>query len=166
MIFHLLTVFPNNVAEQKRYYITNMLKKPQHVTTCQIVQCVEQLNSHIVQLPCWYYSPSAKLSMILMNVPFAEVDLTSYVLWMCPHLWQDHFSLHKKGMIPMDMCLLLLSFKGIECECTQERFNAQSNKKVTRETRDLVPCTWARFPRKLAPRCIATSARSMRVHIP
>ncbi len=29
VMLHLLTVFPNNAAEQERYYITNMLKKPQ-----------------------------------------------------------------------------------------------------------------------------------------
>ncbi len=29
MLFHLLTVFPINVAEQEKYYITNVLKKPQ-----------------------------------------------------------------------------------------------------------------------------------------
>ena len=34
MIFHLLTVFPNNTAEQERYYITNMLKKPQRLSVC------------------------------------------------------------------------------------------------------------------------------------
>ena len=27
-MFHLLTVFPNSVAEQERYYITNVLKNP------------------------------------------------------------------------------------------------------------------------------------------
>ena len=26
VMFHLLTVFPNNAAEQERYYITNVLK--------------------------------------------------------------------------------------------------------------------------------------------
>ena len=29
VMIHLLTVFPNNTAEQERYYITNMLKKSQ-----------------------------------------------------------------------------------------------------------------------------------------
>ncbi len=29
IMFHLLTVFPNNAAEQKKYYLSNMLKKPQ-----------------------------------------------------------------------------------------------------------------------------------------
>jgi hypothetical protein len=38
--------------------------------------------------------------------------------------------------------------------------------RVRKETRGLVPCTWARFPRKLAPRSIANSARSLGAHIP
>jgi hypothetical protein len=50
MMFHLLTVFPNNAAEQEWYNITNVLKKPQHVSICQFVQRVEQLDSAIVQL--------------------------------------------------------------------------------------------------------------------
>jgi hypothetical protein len=58
--FHLLTVVPNNAAEQERYYITNMLKKPQRISIRQFVQRVEQLNSYILQLSCWYYSPSVK----------------------------------------------------------------------------------------------------------
>ncbi len=28
VLFHLLTVFPINMAEQEKYYITNVLKKP------------------------------------------------------------------------------------------------------------------------------------------
>jgi hypothetical protein len=71
MIFHLLAMFPNNAVEQERYYITNVLKKkPQRISVSQFVQRVEQLNSYIVQLPCWFYSPSAKPSMIPMNVLF------------------------------------------------------------------------------------------------
>jgi hypothetical protein len=67
MMFHLLAMFSNNVAEQERYYITNVLKKPQQVRVCQFVQRVEQLNANIAQLPCWYYSPNAKPLMIPMN---------------------------------------------------------------------------------------------------
>ncbi len=29
--FHLLDMFPNDAAEQQRYYISNVLKKPQRV---------------------------------------------------------------------------------------------------------------------------------------
>ncbi len=72
--FHLLTVFPKNVAEQERYYVTNVVKKPQHVSICQFVQPVEQLNSYILQLPCWYYSPSVKPNTIPMNLPFVDIE--------------------------------------------------------------------------------------------
>ncbi len=31
VMFHLLTVFPNYAAKQEKYYLSNMLKKPQRV---------------------------------------------------------------------------------------------------------------------------------------
>jgi hypothetical protein len=52
VMFHLHTMFPNNVAEQQRNFLTNMLKKPQRISVRQFVQCVEQLNVYVVQLPC------------------------------------------------------------------------------------------------------------------
>jgi hypothetical protein len=131
MVIHLLTAFPNNAAEQERYYITNMLKKPQRISVCQFVQRVEQLNSHITQLPCWFYSPSAKPSMISMNLPFTKADLVSHLLWVCPLTWQDHFNLHEKDMIPADISLLLMSLEATERICIQERSNAQSKEKAS-----------------------------------
>jgi hypothetical protein len=47
MMFHLLTAFPINAAEQEKYYITNILKKPQRVNVRQFVRRVEQLNAYI-----------------------------------------------------------------------------------------------------------------------
>jgi hypothetical protein len=119
VMFHLLIVFPNNAAKQERYYLTTVLKKPQHVSERQFMQRVEQLNSYIAQLPCWFYSPSVQPIMILANVLFTKADLTSHVLQMCPHMWQDQFNLHKKGMTPMDMCLLCMSLEAIEHICKQ-----------------------------------------------
>jgi hypothetical protein len=52
-MFHLLTAFPINVAEQEKYYVTNVLKKPQHINICQFVCRVEQLNAYIAQMPCF-----------------------------------------------------------------------------------------------------------------
>ncbi len=60
MMFQLLTMFSNNTAEQEWYYITNVLKKSQHISVHQFVQRVEWLNSYIVQLPRWFYSPNKK----------------------------------------------------------------------------------------------------------
>jgi hypothetical protein len=47
IMFHLLTMFPINVAEQEKYYVTNVLKKPQRINVRQFVRCVEQLNAYI-----------------------------------------------------------------------------------------------------------------------
>jgi hypothetical protein len=88
-MFHLLTVFPNNAAEQEKYYLSNVLKKPQRVGICQFVRPVEQLNAYVAQLPCWYYSPSYNAGMMPANVSFTEADLASHVLRMCPHQWPD-----------------------------------------------------------------------------
>ncbi len=123
VMFHLFTVFPNNAAEQERYYITNVLKKPQRVSIRQFVQRVEQLNSYISQLPCWHYSPSVKAKTVPMNVSFAEADLSSHVLRMCPYTWQDQYNLHEKGGAPTNMRSLLQSLKAIERVCGQEGSN-------------------------------------------
>ncbi len=130
VIFYLLTMFPNSAAEQVWYYITNVLKKPQRISMHQVMQRIEQLNFYIAQLPCWFYSPSAKPSTLSMNVPFTEADLVSHAIRMCPHTWQDHFNHHKKSMTPMDMHSLLMSLKTIERMCAQETSNAPSNKKA------------------------------------
>ncbi len=49
IMFHLLAVFPNNVAEQEKYYLSNVLKKPQRIGVRQFVQCLEQLNAYVAQ---------------------------------------------------------------------------------------------------------------------
>jgi hypothetical protein len=70
MMFHLLTAFPVNVAEQEKYYITNVLKKPQHINVRQFVRHLEQLNTYIAQMPSFYYSPHANASTKPEIVPF------------------------------------------------------------------------------------------------
>jgi hypothetical protein len=85
VMFHLLTVFPNNAAEQEKYYLSNVLKKPQRVGIHQFVQRIEQLNVYVAQLPCWYYSPSYNAGMKPENVPVSKADLVSHIHWMCPH---------------------------------------------------------------------------------
>jgi hypothetical protein len=87
MVFHLLTVFPINAAKQKKYYITNVLKKPQHINVHQFVRQVEQLNTYITQMSCFYYSPNANASIKPENIPFMEAELGSHVLHMCPIQW-------------------------------------------------------------------------------
>jgi hypothetical protein len=114
-----------------------VLKKHQRVGVLQFIQRVEQLNAYVAQLPCWYYnySPSYNLGMTRANVPFTKADLASHVLQMCPHAWQDQYNLHKKGMTPMDMHLLLTSLKAIEHVCTQKKAYVQSREKSSTKSK-------------------------------
>ncbi len=131
IMFHLLTVFPNNAAEQEKYYLFNVLKKPQRVGICQLIQRAEQLNAYVAQLPCWYYSLSYNASMMPANVPFFKADLASHDLRMCPHQWQDQYNLQEKGMTPMDMHSLQASLEAIEHVCTPKKAHAPSGKKAS-----------------------------------
>jgi hypothetical protein len=129
VIFHLLTAFPINAAEQEKCYITNVLKKPQHINIPQFVRCVEQLNAYITQMPCFCYSPNSNASTKPKNVPFTEAELGSHVLRMCPIQWQDQYNMNKKGMTPMDMRLLLTSLEAIKCICTYKKGRYESSEK-------------------------------------
>ncbi len=137
IMFHLFTVFPNNAAEQEKYYLSNILKKPQRVGIRQFIQRVEQLSAYVPQLPCWYYSPSYVAGMTPANVSFTEADLSSHVLRMCPHQWQDQYNLQEKGITPMDMRSLQASLEveAIEHVCTHEKTHAPSGKKASHKNK-------------------------------
>jgi hypothetical protein len=129
IMFHLLTVFPINAAEQEKYHISNVLKKPQHINVCQFVWHVGQLNAYIPQMPCFYYSPNANASTKPENVPFTKAELGAHVLRMCPLQWQDQYNMNEKSMMPMDMHSLLTSLEVIKCICTYEKGRLYSFKK-------------------------------------
>jgi hypothetical protein len=131
IMFHLLTVFPNNAAEQEKYYVSNVLKKPQRVGVRQFVQRVERLNAYVTQLPCWYHSPSYVAGMSPANIPFTKADLASHVLRMCLHQWQDQYNLQEKGMTPIDMRTLLTSLEVIERVCTHKKAHVPSGEKAS-----------------------------------
>jgi hypothetical protein len=173
VMFHLLTAFPINAAEQENYYISNVLKKPQRINVGQFVRHVEQLNGYIAQMPCFYYSPNANASTKPENVLFMEAELGAHVLRMCPLPWQDQYNMNEKGMTPMDMRSLLILLEAIECVCTYEKGKLDTLRNLTslpirvRKGRNtLVPILLSGFPRKSALRSIATYARSMGAHIP
>ena len=165
-MFHLLTVFLNNTAEQEKYYLSNVLKKPQRVGVRQFVQRIEQLNAYFAQLPCWYYSPSYNAGMLPANVPFSEADLASHILRMCPHQWQDHYNLQEKGMTPMDMCTLLASLEAIEHVCTHKKAPAPSGEKASQKSKaGAKRQPQSKFPRKSVLRGPASCARNMGARI-
>jgi hypothetical protein len=118
VMFHLLTAFPINAAEQEKYYITNVLKKPQCINVHQFVHHVEQLNAYITQMLCFYYSPNVNASTKPKKVLFTEADQRSHVLHMCPIQWQDQYNMNMKGMTLMNMRLLLILLEVIKRICT------------------------------------------------
>ncbi len=135
IMFHLLTAFPINAAKQEKYYVTNVLKKPQHINVRQFVHRVGQLNAYISQMPCIYYSPHANASTKFENLPFTEAELGAHVLHMCPLQWQDQYNMNKKGMTPMDMRLLLTSLEAIECICTYKKVKSESSEKSSHKSK-------------------------------
>ncbi len=135
VMFHLLTAFPINAVEQEKYYVTNVLKKPQCVNVRQFVRHVEQLNAYIAQMPCFFYSPHANASTKPENIPFTEAELGAHVLRMCPLQWQDQYNMNKKGMTPMDMHSLLTSLEAIECVCTYKKGKLESSKKPSHKSK-------------------------------
>ncbi len=139
-MFHLLTAFPINAAEQEEYYISNILKKPQRVNVRQFVHGVKQLNTYIAQMPCFFYSPNVNASPKPKNVPFNEAELGAHVLHMCPIQWQDQYNLNKKGMTLMDMRSFLISLEAIECVCTFEEGKSESSKKSCHKSKKGKKC--------------------------
>jgi hypothetical protein len=130
VMFLLLTPIPINAAEQEKYYILNVLKKPQRINVCQFVRCVEQLNAYIAQMPCFYYSSSnSNASTKPKNVPFTEAELGAHVLHMCPIQWQDQYNMNKKGMTLMDMRSFLTLLEAIKRVCPYEKGKSDSYKK-------------------------------------
>ena len=112
IIHHLLTVFPYDAAEQQKYYISNVLKKPQRVSVRAFFTRVEQLNSYIKLLPGLYNSPKASPATKPVE-PFDEADLACQLLRMCPESWQDQYNLAQE-VVPQDTRKLLLVLENIE----------------------------------------------------
>jgi hypothetical protein len=114
-------------------------------------------------MPCFYYSPHRNASTKPKNIPFTEAEL-GHVLCMCPLPWQDQYNMNKKGMMPMDMHLLLTLLEAIECVCTHEKGKLDNNEKSNKSSnKGKKGKTW--FPRKSNLRSIATYARSVGAHI-
>jgi hypothetical protein len=165
VMFPLLTAFPINAAEQEKYYISNVLKKPQHVNVRQFVRRVEQLNAYIAQMPCFYYSPNANASTKPEKVPFTEAELGSHVLHMCPLQWQDQYNMNKKGMMLMDMHLLLTSLEAIEYICTYEKGKLESSENYSHKSKKGKKCPGTKAMVRVHKK-ESLCARSMGAHIP
>jgi hypothetical protein len=80
-------------------------------------------------MPCFYYSPNANASTKPENILFTEAELGAHVLRMCPIQLQDQYIMNEKGMMPMDVRLLLALLEAIKRVCTYEKGELDSYKK-------------------------------------
>jgi hypothetical protein len=86
-------------------------------------------------MSCFYYSPHADASTKPENIPFTEAELGAHVLCMCSLQWQDQYNMNKKGMMPMDMHLLLTLLEAIEPVCTYKKGKSESSEKSSHKSK-------------------------------
>jgi len=105
-MFHLQQVFRHDAGEALKYYIMNMLKKPNRIPIRQFLVQVEQHNSYLKTLPCLYYSPSAN-QVTKRVLPLDDDNLAMHLLCMCPTKWQTQYDLTEKTT-PVNIRALLI----------------------------------------------------------
>lgn len=106
-IFHLLTVLHHDAAEAVKYYITNILEKPNRVPDQQIFVHVEQLNNYLEPLPCLYNSPNLNFATKPV-VPLNDANLAIHLLQMCLVNWQRQQNLMEISTLISTRALLLV----------------------------------------------------------
>jgi len=67
-----------------------------------------------------------KVKTVPMNVSFAEADLASHVLRMCPYTWQDQYNLHEKGVL-LPICVLSFSLSRLSSAYVGRKGSNKSN---------------------------------------
>ena len=130
--FHLLDMFPGNTAKQQRFYISNVLKKPQQVPVRYFFQRVEQLNSYLLHLPCTYDSPRGTVATKPIQ-EFDEAELANLLLCMCLKSWQDQYNLNQE-LLPQSIRKLL----GILENVKKVVANSNAKEKATKESTEKV----------------------------
>ena len=166
--FHMLTVFSQDAAEAQRFYISNVLKKPQRVPVRHFFSRVEQLNSYLAHLPCLYYSPKANAGTKAVN-PYDDAELANHVLRMCPIAWQNQYELTQDS-VPESMRALLPILETIE-KCTEftkdKPKSGSSAEKPPKDKRKMDHSGTGRIPKSPNPTSTVPFARRMgRAHYP
>jgi hypothetical protein len=90
---HKLTIFPVNVAEKQRYYMTQVVKKPHRVTVRQYMARMGVLNNYLAHIPTVFNSSMAVEGTKKGNVPFDEADLAGIILNSVPVSWLNQYNM-------------------------------------------------------------------------
>ncbi len=126
-------MFPVDAAEQQRFYISNVLKKPQQVPVRYFFQQVEQLNGYLLYLFCTYDSPRATAA-IKPILAFNEAELVNLLLRMCPKSWQDQY-IFMQDSLPQSIRKLLGILENVEKVVA----NSNAKEKTMKESTDKPP---------------------------
>jgi hypothetical protein len=110
---HKLTIFPVDAAEKQRYYMTQMVKKPQRATLCRYMAHMGILNDYLAHLPTVFNSPMAVEGTKKGNMPFNEVDLAGISLNSVPVSWMNQYTM-THTTLPGGTRTLLQDLESIE----------------------------------------------------
>jgi len=86
---HKLMVLPTDAAEKQRFYVQQVVRKPQRVTIRQYMSRMGVLKNYIAHLPSLFYSSKAVVSTVKGNVIFGDGELTSIILASTPQTWHN-----------------------------------------------------------------------------
>jgi hypothetical protein len=125
---HKLSVFPADAAEKQRYYMQQMIKKPQQVTVHQFMSRMGVLNDYLAYLPTVFDSLMAVAGTKKVNVPFNEADLAEIVFNLVPSSWVNQYNM-THAMLPKNPRAFLNDLEAIK-QVMDENHNASLKAKA------------------------------------
>ncbi len=81
---HKLMVFSADAAERQRFYIQQVVRRPQRATVRQHISRMGVFNDYVKHLPTLKDSSKAVPTTKKGNIPFGEADLAAIVLSSVP----------------------------------------------------------------------------------
>jgi hypothetical protein len=110
---HKLTVFSADVSERQRFYIQQVVRKPQRATVQQHILRMGVLNDYVKHLSTLKDSSKAVPTTKKGNIPFGEADLAAIVLSSVSMSWQNQYNLNH-STVPESTRTLLLDLEAIK----------------------------------------------------
>jgi hypothetical protein len=166
---HKLTVFSADAAKRQRFYIQQVVRKPQRATVRQHISHMGVLNDYVKHLPTLKDSSKTVPTMKKGNIPFGKADLAAIVLLSVPMSWQNQYNLNH-SMVPESTRTLLLDLEAIErvmvekkganLEQKERAVQPHPKLKVTQSARRL-GARLVESLRRVAVRSFANGARPM-----
>jgi len=100
MVLFLKTVFPNNAAEDQKFYMT-CLRKPAKVKVRPFLQRSAKLNSYVALLPCLFDSRDATEATKRV-IPHDDAEFATNMLHAMPKAWKQQYHLGHKAPVSVE----------------------------------------------------------------